>query len=128
MSDEATAAVFRRLPELVNGDAALVSRGQWLTGCFRIDCGAVPVFVSIEAGRIADVEVGPKLLRSVMFSIAAPADAWRRFWAPMPAAGFHDLFAMTKAGVARIDGHLEPLMANLRYVKELLAAPRGRDA
>ncbi|MEQ9642913.1 MAG: hypothetical protein RIM84_23020 [Alphaproteobacteria bacterium] len=128
MSDEATAEVFRRLPDLVNGDAALVRRGQWLTGCIRIDCGAVPVFVSVEAGRIAAVEVGPRLLRSVLFSIAAPADAWRRFWEPVPVAGFHDLFAMTKAGVATVDGHLEPLMASLRYVKEVLAAPRGRDA
>ncbi len=128
MSDEATAAIFQRLPDLVNGDAALVRRGRWLTGTFRVDCGTVPVFVSVETGRIAAVEVGPKLLRSVQFSIAAPADAWRQFWQPMPVAGFHDIFAMTKAGVAKIDGHLEPLMANLRYVKEVLAAPRGRDA
>ena len=31
---------------------------------------------------------------------------------------------MTKTGTARIDGALQPLMANLRYVKDVLAAPR----
>lgn len=125
MSDAAIAAVLARLPDLVNGNRSLVRRGRWLSGTFRVDCGAVPAYVTVEAGRVAGVEIGPRLLRSVMFSIAAPADAWRRFWAPVPAPGFHDLFAMTKAGIARIDGDLQPLMANLRYVKEVLAAPRG---
>ena len=45
MSDETTAVIFQRLPDLVNGDAALVRRGQWLTGTFRVDCGSVPGFV-----------------------------------------------------------------------------------
>ena len=125
MSDRAAAAAFERLPDLVNADAALVRRGRWLSGSFRIDCGTVPVHVTVHQGQITNVETGPRLLRSVLFSIAAPGDAWRRFWEPMPAPGYHDLFAMTKAGVARIDGNLQPLMANLRDVKEVLAAPRG---
>ena len=29
-------------------------------------------------------------------------------------------------GHARVEGDLVPLMANLRYVKDLLAQPRGR--
>lgn len=124
-TDAAVAAAFGRLPALVNGDAALVRRGCWLSGRFRIDCGAVPVHVTVDEGQIAGVAIGPRLLRSVLFSVAAPADAWQRFWAPVPEPGYHDLFAMTKAGVARLDGNLKPLMANLRYVKEVLAAPRG---
>lgn len=125
MSDTAAAAVLAHLPALVNGDAGLVRRGRWLTGSFRVDCGKVPVFIAVDAGSVAKVEIGAQLLRPVMFSISAPADAWQRLWAPLPAPGFHDLFAMTKAGVAHIDGELRPLMANLRYVKEVLAAPRG---
>ena len=42
----------------------------------------------------------------------------------MPAAGYHDLFALTKSGQARVEGDLRPLMANLRYVKDVLAKPR----
>ena len=43
----------------------------------------------------------------------------------MPAPGYHDLCAMTKSGTARIEGDWLPLMTHLRYVKELLAAPRA---
>jgi len=46
----------------------------------------------------------------------------------VPAPGYHDLFAMKKLGVARVEGDLVPLMANLRYVKDVLAAPRRRGA
>jgi hypothetical protein len=42
----------------------------------------------------------------------------------VPEAGYHDLFAMAKAGQARVEGDLQPLMANLRYVKDVLASPR----
>jgi hypothetical protein len=35
---------------------------------------------------------------------------------------------MKKLGVARVEGDLWPLMAHLRYVKDVLAAPRGRQA
>jgi hypothetical protein len=33
---------------------------------------------------------------------------------------------MKKLGVARIEGDLTPLMANLRYVKDVVAAPRRK--
>ena len=49
------------------------------------------------------------------------------FWATVPAPGYHDLFAMAKFGHARIEGDLRPLLANLRYIKEVLEAPRGRS-
>jgi hypothetical protein len=42
----------------------------------------------------------------------------------MPEPGWHDLLAIYKRGYAQIDGDLQPLMANLQYVKDVLAAPR----
>ena len=42
----------------------------------------------------------------------------------MPRPGYHDLFALTRFGHARIEGDLHPLMANLRYIKEVLESPR----
>jgi hypothetical protein len=33
---------------------------------------------------------------------------------------------MAKAGHARIEGDLRPLMQNLRFIKDVLAAPRGK--
>lgn len=112
------------LPDLVNGNAALVRRGRFLTTTFLLAVADVEYLVRIVEGRVAAVERGPFLMRSWTFALRAPADAWERFWQPTPAPGFHDLFAMKKAGVARVEGDLVPLMANLRYVKDVIAAPR----
>ena len=124
MSSAQTHASMLSLPELVNGDAALVRRGRYLTATFLVEAGGTEFLVRVVEGRIAAVEAGPFLMRAWTFALRASDDAWRRFWEPVPAPGYHDLFAMKKAGVARIEGDLVPLMANLRYVKDVVAAPR----
>jgi pimeloyl-ACP methyl ester carboxylesterase len=80
--------------------------------------------VTVHEGRVTRVERGPFLLRAWRFAIRAPAEAWARFWAPVPPPGYHDLFAMAKLGPARIEGDLQPLLANLFYVKGLLRTLR----
>jgi hypothetical protein len=113
-----------RLPDLVNADDGLVRRGQRLTTTFLLAVDDTEYLVHVAAGRLAAVERGPFLLRSWSFAVRASADAWARFWQPLPEPGYHDLFAMKKLGVARIEGDLWPLMTHLRYVKDVLAAPR----
>ena len=124
MTDEEAAAVFQRLPALVNGDIPLVRRGRHLTTTFLIGAGDLPVLAAVREGLIADVIVSPPPMRSWRFAVRAGADAWRRFWQAVPEPGYHDLLAMTRFGAARIEGDLHPLMANLRYVKDVLEAPR----
>ncbi len=124
MTDEEAAAVFQLLPALVNGDVPLVRRGRHLSTAFLIGAGAVPVLTTVREGTIADISVAPPPMRSWRFAVRAGADAWRRFWQAVPEPGYHDLLAMTRFGAARIEGDLQPLMANLRYVKEVLEAPR----
>jgi hypothetical protein len=128
MSRAETHASILSLPDLVNGDPALVRRGRYLTDTFLVESGGAEFLVRVAEGRIAAVEPGPFLMRSWTFALRASDEAWRRFWEPVPAPGYHDLFAMKKLGVARIEGDLLPLMANLRYVKDVLAAPRRRKA
>jgi hypothetical protein len=118
--------VFDRLPEWVNADAALVRRGRYLSATFLVETGDTAWLVTVHEGRVTRVERGPFLMREWAFAIRASAEAWRRFWEPVSAPGLHDLFALTKGGHARVEGDLQPLMANLRYVKDLLALPRGR--
>jgi hypothetical protein len=60
------------------------------------------------------------------FALRAPEEAWVAFWQPVPAPGFHDLIAMLKIGVLRIEGDQHPFMANLRYFKDLLTLPRAK--
>jgi hypothetical protein len=118
--------VFEALPTLVNGNESLVRRGRYCSTTFLVDAGETSWLVSVHAGRVERVERGPFLMREWSFAVRAPMAAWRRFWEPVPAPGYHDLFAMAKAGHARVEGDLRPLMQHLRYLKDVLAAPRGR--
>ncbi|ALM82961.1 hypothetical protein [Bordetella sp. N] len=86
--------------------------------------GATPVHVSVRDGRVRQAAVITLPLDSWDFGLSADADAWQRFWAPVPAPGWHDIFALSKRGALRIDGNLQPLMANLQFVKDLVALGR----
>ncbi len=116
--------MVERLPDLVNRSVALLRRGRYLDLDILIEIGAVPYYVSIAAGRIARLDRGPLLMRSWALAFRGPEDAWRRFWQPFPPPHFHDIFALAKCGRLRIEGDFHPLMANLLYFKDMLAAPR----
>ena len=115
---------FARLPDLLAADPDLRRRGRWLNADCRIDIGAEPFYLTLREGALADVTRGPRLLRSVAFSVSGTEDAWQRHWQAVPEPGWHDLFALTKRGAASFDGDLRPLLQNLQYFKDLLALPR----
>ena len=117
-------AAFLKLPEIVADDRNLLRRGAYLTVDFMVEIGAVPFYLSIVDGRLVTLERGPKLMRPWTFAVRASVEAWSRFWQPMPEAGWHDIFAMMKRREASVEGDLRPFMANLQYIKDLLAAPR----
>jgi len=108
----------------VNGDDALVRRGCWLTTTFLLQADESTWLVRVVDGRIDGVERGPFLMRAWSFAIRAPVESWRQFWEPVPAPGYHDLFAMSRNGFAHIEGDLHPLMTHLRYIQEVLSSPR----
>lgn len=118
-------AAFQKLPELVADDRNLLRRGAYLTVDFMAEIGSVPFYLSIVGGRLAALERGPQLMRPWVFAVRASVEAWSRFWQPMPEAGWHDIFALMKRGEASVEGDLRPFMANLQYIKDLLAAPRS---
>lgn len=113
------------LAKIVNANDALVRRGRYLTTHFVVGVGDTDWLIEIDRGRIAAVTADPPLMTSAQFTIRAPESAWAAFWQALPRPGFHDIFAMTKSGAAVIEGDFHPFMANLRYFKELLAAPRA---
>ena len=118
------AALLAQLPGLANADAWLLYRGRYLSTECLIEIGSVPFHASIAAGRIAGLARGPQLMRPWRFAVRAAAGTWLGFWQPVPAPGSHDLLALAKRGALRLEGDLAPLMANLQYFKDLLAAPR----
>jgi hypothetical protein len=119
---------FATLPRLLAADSDLLRRGRWLTVDCRVDIGSEPFFLSIRDGTLAALDRGARLMRSTAFSLRATDQAWSNYWKPMPGPGWHDLFALTKRGVASIEGDLRPLLQNLQYFKDLLALPRREAA
>lgn len=86
--------------------------------------GAYPVLARVRGGRVVDAAVPSTPLPSCDVIFHASASAWSRFWQAVPEAGWHDIFALSKRGELRIEGNLQPLMAHLQFVKDLLAFPR----
>lgn len=123
-AEERVIALFQALPRLVDADHDLVRRGRFLTCEFEIGVGATPLMVSVEKGRVTGVARGPFLLRSATFAVRASAETWEKLLKPVPDPQTHDLLALSKVGLARIEGNLQPFMANLQYVKDVVTAPR----
>jgi hypothetical protein len=115
---------WERLPYLVNEDARLVHKGRLVSLEALIEIGEHAYHLGIDRGRVAALTRGPFLMRCWRFAVRGPAESWRRHWEPVPQPHFHDLFALAKAGHLAIEGDVQPLMANLFYFKDVLAAPR----
>lgn len=118
-------SLFERLPELIDANADLLRRGRFLTADFAIVVGATPLLVRVERGRVTSVARGPFLLRPWSFSITAEPQTWLALLKPVPDPGTHDLMALSKTGLARIEGNLQPFMANLQVIKDIVTAPRA---
>lgn len=125
VATERVVALFAKLPSLVDGNTDLVRRGRFLTTDFALVVGATPLLVRIESGRVMSVTRGPFLLRPWTFSITAAPETWLKLLKRVPDPGTHDLMALSKVGLARIEGNLQPFMANLQYVKDVVTAPRA---
>jgi len=120
--------MLEKLPELVNGDPVLVRRGRFLSTRFLVGVGATEYLVDIREGRIERVDRGPFVMPSWRFALRGSAEAWGKFWQSVPPPGYHDVFALSKRGLLAIEGDLHPLMANILYLKAVLAAPRRLGA
>jgi hypothetical protein len=116
--------MIEKLPELVNGDERLVWRGRFLTVDFLVEVGDIPYYVSIQSGHITSVERGLFYTRPWRFAVRAKPEAWEKLWEPIPKPGYTDILGLMRRGEARIEGDLQPFMANLRYMKEILVTPR----
>ncbi|WP_291563158.1 hypothetical protein [Bradyrhizobium sp.] len=112
----------------VNGDAALVRRGRFLTTSFLLESGQSAWLISIFEGRIVSVTSGPFVMPSSSFALRASEAEWKKFWSQRPPPGSNDLMALIKRRVLKAEGNLQIFMANLRYFKEALAKLRQAGA
>jgi hypothetical protein len=86
--------------------------------------GDAGYLVKIIEGRIVSITPGPFVTPNYSFALRAPREEWEMFWKKVPEPGHNDIFALFKRGKLTIEGDLHPFMANLLYIKDVLAAPR----
>lgn len=117
----------RELANIFRQHAPEFTRARVANFVFLVGFGEVSLVVRVKNGAVIGVEEAstPDSLDGVDFSIKADAPAWQRFWQQVPQPGSHDIFALTRYGHMVIDGDQYPLMANLQFVKDLLAVGRG---
>ena len=120
--------MIERIPDLVNSDVNLVRRGRYLNTTFMFEMGDKGYLVRIVSGRVVSVTPGPFITPNYSFALRASREAWETFWQRVPPPGFNDIFALFKRGLLRIEGDLHPFMANLLYIKDVLASPRKEAA
>jgi hypothetical protein len=111
-------------PLRLSTDDRMAHRGRHLTTTFMLEVGDVAYLIDIVDGRLHAVRPGRFAAASWQFALRAPANEWAAFWRARPEPGHNDIMAMQKRKVLSMEGDLRPLMANLRYFKELLASVR----
>ena len=112
------------LQAVVNEDASLQHWGRCVSLEFLLGVGNTDYLIRIEEGNVTGVRLRSLPIESGVFTIRAAADVWAEHWRPVPKRDYHDLFSILSAGLAQLDGDITPLMQNLIYFKELIAAPR----
>jgi hypothetical protein len=120
--------MFDDLAERVNANEALVRRGRYVNVTLLLEASEEGTVVRITDGRIASVTKGAHLMPSWDFALRAPREAWERFLQAKPAPGFTDIFALQRKKLLRIEGDLQPFMANLLYFKDVVASVRKEAA
>ena len=113
-----------RLAQQFKLAALSYSRNRAVSALVLVQFGDTPLLLSIAQGRVVDVAEAIPPLSSWDFSIKASVDAWVRFWQTTPEPGSHDIFALIKNGEMSVEGNLHPFMANLQFMKDLLALGR----
>jgi pimeloyl-ACP methyl ester carboxylesterase len=117
-------ARFERCLEGFNSHADLVWRGRNLTADCVIQIGRIPFLLRIVEGHLVEWRRGLPLMASFAFAIRGTARAWFSLWQNPPPPGWHDIFAIAMRGEMSLEANIQPLMANLQVIKDLLALPR----
>jgi len=122
---EAAELVTRLERSLANEPAVaalrLRARETRVTLCVGI--GAIERRIDVSQDDIRPLPPAPPLQPWDLCVRGTPR-AWQELWEAVPKAGWHDVFALAKRGEMRIEGNLQPFMANLEFFKDLLALPR----
>ena len=124
MSGDTLFQKFSAMRAAHNESPHLVRMGRLFTRTVLVEVDSAELYLHFDRGRLDDVQAGPSRRTPWAFALRTDADALERFWEPLPAPGFHDLFGLIKIGRGRIDGDILLLVKNLRFFKEFMALGR----
>lgn len=116
--------VFQNIQRQLDSTLHLLRLGRLFSETVLIEVEGEEIYLDFEKGRIVDVSPGPSRKTPWRFAFRTDAEALKKFWQPIPEAGFHDIFGLVKTGRGRIDGDILCLIKNLRFFKEVMALAR----
>ncbi len=116
--------MFRNLADTANADPNVRRLGRGCSVEFVLGLDERPFHVVVKDGVVGEVLEGPFKMRGAAFRIQAASQTWAEFMAPRPKPGFHDIFAMSATGNARIEGDMDRLLTHLAFFKALIATTR----
>jgi hypothetical protein len=121
-------ATLRRMQDRLNRSPHLARLGSLFSDTVLIEVDGAEYYLTFRDGRLETITEGPSRKTPWRFALRTDAEALARFWAPLPAPGFHDIFGLVKIGRGRIDGDILTLVKNLRFFKEFMALGRQGGA
>lgn len=126
LSEDFLQRKFEAMAHGLEGLPHLHRIGSLFSETVLIEIDGSEFYLMFDKGRLVGREIGPSRKTSWRFALRTEAHALERFWQPIPAPGFSDIFGLVKQGYARIDGDILTLVKNLRFFKEFMALGRER--
>lgn len=85
---------FNAYQARVNADRELAVIGHWFSTRFSITVGDVRRVITVEHGRITQINFAPRFDARPAFGFRAPMDTWAKFVSATPPPLHNDFFAM----------------------------------
>jgi len=85
---------FKAYQARVNADRELAVIGHWFSTRFSITVGDVRRVITVEHGRITQINFAPRFDARPAFGFRAPMDTWAKFVSATPPPLHNDFFAM----------------------------------
>jgi hypothetical protein len=112
--------------ERVNADSEMEVIGGWFTTSLSFTFGAKRDVVRVERGKIADINVAPRVDARLAFGFRAPMAVWDKLVSPYPPALYHDFFAMRmRVPEFVLEGDGLVAMQNARALQRMMNLMRG---
>jgi hypothetical protein len=126
MDDFPELAWMERYRQRINADPEMEVIGGWFSISLSLTFGERRYVVSMERGKMTDINPAPRIDSRCAFGFRAPMDVWRKFVSREPPALYHDFFAMLmRVPEFVLEGDGLVAMQNARALQRMMNLMRG---